>query len=98
MDEEEPEQVELTFREQSDGRKVARLPTGKVVLVELASLDQVKDGERWIVQLQHRDMFAVAKPLHRVQVTPAAPAVQTTIPRETLPRTLAPPPKPEPGR
>lgn len=35
---EEFDQAELDFREQADGRKVARLPTGKVVIIELGAL------------------------------------------------------------
>lgn len=43
----EEEEATLTFREQGDGRKVSRLPSGKVVLVHLDYLSQVKGGERW---------------------------------------------------
>lgn len=62
---EEPAEATLTFREQADGRKVARLPGGKVVLVTLAEIDRVKDGERWRVRLRHRDTFSIAEPLER---------------------------------
>ena len=65
------DQVKLTFHEQMDGRKVARLPTGKVVLVHFNALDKVKDGESWLVELDHRDLFAVAHPIERISV-PAA--------------------------
>lgn len=61
--EQEPAEAVLRFREQADGRKVARLPGGKVVLVEISALDRVGDGERWRVRLRHRDTFAIADPL-----------------------------------
>lgn len=57
----------LTFREQADGRKVGRLPGGKVVLLSLADVDRVSDGEQWRVRLQHRETFAIAYPLERTQ-------------------------------
>lgn len=65
------DQVTLEFREQTDGRKVARLPSGKVVLVHFHHLEQVRDGEQWLVELEHRDLYAVAVPIERM----AAPAV-----------------------
>lgn len=65
MSPEEILEAELTFREQADGRKVARLPGGKVVLVNLDDLEKVGDGERWRVRLRHRDTFAIADPIER---------------------------------
>src|SRR5688572_9262293 len=62
----EPFEATLTFREQTDGRKVGRLPGGKVVLIQLQYLDTVHDGERWRVRLSHRDTFALAYPLERI--------------------------------
>jgi uncharacterized LabA/DUF88 family protein len=56
----------LIFHEQADGRKVARLPGGKVVLIDLKALDRVGDGEAWFVRLKHRETFAVAEPVERV--------------------------------
>ncbi|HXH07781.1 MAG TPA: hypothetical protein VNI83_14450, partial [Vicinamibacterales bacterium] len=61
----EPLEAVLTFREQADGRKVSRLPGGKVVLVKLSELDRVSDGEQWRVRLYHRDTFAIAEPIER---------------------------------
>ncbi|HWP99447.1 MAG TPA: NYN domain-containing protein [Vicinamibacterales bacterium] len=57
----------LTFREQADGRKVSRLPGGKVVLLKLSELGRVADGEQWRVRLSHRDTFAIAEPIERVR-------------------------------
>ena len=79
------DQQTLTFREQMDGRKVARLPTGKVALVHYNSLDKVKDGESWLVQLEHRDLYAVAHPIERISAPAAthvamAPAVAVKLP------------------
>jgi uncharacterized LabA/DUF88 family protein len=72
------DQQTLTFREQMDGRKVSRLPTGKVVLVDLSSREKIKDGETWLVRLEHRELFAVAYPLDRIS---AGPLVQVQVPR-----------------
>lgn len=55
------------FHEQTDGRKVARLPGGKVVLVDLQQqVDRVREGEAWFVRLRHRESFAIAEPVERV--------------------------------
>jgi uncharacterized LabA/DUF88 family protein len=62
----EPQDATLVFHEQADGRKVARLPGGKVVLVDLKNVDRVGDGEAWYVKLRHRESFAVADPVERV--------------------------------
>jgi uncharacterized LabA/DUF88 family protein len=62
----EPQDATLVFHEQADGRKVARLPGGKVVLVDLKAVDRVGDGEAWYVKLRHRESFAVAEPVERV--------------------------------
>lgn len=72
-------EAELTFREQADGRKVARLPGGKVVLVNLDDLDKVGDGERWRVRLRHRETFAIADPIERCGPSDA-PAAGTEVP------------------
>ena len=62
----DPQDATLVFYEQADGRKVSRLPGGKVVLVDLAQVDRVRDGEPWFVKLRHRDTFAIADPVERV--------------------------------
>lgn len=67
------EQVELVFREQADGRKVARLPSGKIALVHYDGLEEVENGERWLVNLVHRETFAVAYPLHKTEDAPPQP-------------------------
>lgn len=61
------DQQTLVFHEQADGRKVSRLPEGKVVLIHFDHLDRVQDGETWLVQLEHRDTYAVATPLERLK-------------------------------
>lgn len=80
------DQQTLTFREQSDGRKVARLATGKVALIHFSSLDKVKDGETWLVQLDHRDLYAVAHPLERIgaPTTPSMPVKMPPKPATTV--------------
>ena len=80
---EEPAEATIVFREQSDGRRVGRLPGGKVVLLDLNWLDRVRDGEQWRVRLRHKDTFAIALPLERVSGTPTTlvpPAVVETRP------------------
>jgi uncharacterized LabA/DUF88 family protein len=62
----EPLDATLIFHEQADGRKVARLPGGKVVLVDMAQLDRVRDGEAWYVKLRHKETFAIALPVEKV--------------------------------
>lgn len=64
--ERDPPDATLVFHEQADGRKVARLPGGKVVLIDFAALDRVGDGEAWFVKLRHRESFAVADPVEKV--------------------------------
>ena len=100
--EEEPNEATLVFREQADGRKVARLPGGKVVLVEITELDRVQDGERWHVRLRHKDTFAIAEPLERVRelTNPVLPAALGEALARALPATRsapAPPPAPPPA-
>jgi uncharacterized LabA/DUF88 family protein len=57
----------LLFREQADGRKVARLPGGKVVLLHRDDLDRVRDGEWWNVKLVHRETYSIARPVERAR-------------------------------
>jgi uncharacterized LabA/DUF88 family protein len=66
------DEVALVFRQQEDGRKVSRLPGGKVVLLDLDAIDQVDDGHRWLVRLDHRETFAIAYPLDRLPDPPPA--------------------------
>src|SRR3990172_5472044 len=63
VDDDEPVEAVLTFHEQADGRKVARLPGGKVVLLDVHQMHRVADGERWSVRLRHKETFAIAEPL-----------------------------------
>lgn len=74
--EEEPAEATLLFREQLDGRKVSRLPGGKVVLVDFERIDTVQDGERWRVRLTHRETYAIAEPLEKLRdlTNPVIPA------------------------
>jgi uncharacterized LabA/DUF88 family protein len=62
----DPPDATLIFHEQADGRKVARLPGGKVVLIDLNELDLVRDGEPWYVKLRHKETFAIATPVEKV--------------------------------
>lgn len=90
----EPEEAAIVFREQSDGRRVGRLPGGKVVLLDLAAVDRVRDGEHWRVRLRHRETFAIAQPIERIGggtplvppavVTPAA-VEPPAVPRRDTP-------------
>lgn len=66
MAEQDPIDATLIFHEQADGRKVARLPGGKVVLIDLKSADRVRDGEAWFVRLRHNETFAIAEPVEKV--------------------------------
>ena len=65
--EDEPTEGTFLFREQADGRKVARLPGGKVVLLHRDDLERVKDGEWWNVKLFHRDTYTVARPIEKAR-------------------------------
>lgn len=62
----DPLDATLVFHEQSDGRKIGRLPGGKVVLVDQNHVARVRDGEAWFVRLRHRETFAIAEPVERV--------------------------------
>jgi uncharacterized LabA/DUF88 family protein len=95
--EDEPESATLLFREQADGRKVARLPGGKVVLVDLSDLDRVEDGERWHVKLRHRETFAIAEPIELIRevVNPVISAALGEALARSLPATREATPEPE---
>jgi len=91
------------FREQADGRKVARLPGGKVVLLHRDDIDRVKDGEWWNVRLVHRDTYSIARPLEKARPELTNPVLSTALgaafakvtkPGPTLPRTPSPDSKP----
>lgn len=92
------DQQALTFREQSDGRKVCRLPTGKIALVHYNYLDKVKDGETWLVQLEHQPLYAVAHPIERIAAAPVikveAPRPPPSTTKTTVIRAPETPPKP----
>jgi len=77
----DPADATLVFHEQADGRKVSRLPGGKVVLVDFSALDRVGDGEAWYVKLRHRETFAVADPVEKVtQATLESSGVRLSSP------------------
>lgn len=76
----EPDTAALIFREQADGRKVARLPSGKVVLIALDAAQKVRDGERWIVQLDHRETFAIGHPVESLGIEGVRPTMQASLP------------------
>ncbi|MFA5860188.1 MAG: NYN domain-containing protein [Candidatus Thermoplasmatota archaeon] len=83
---EESDVVTIQFHAQADGRKVSRLSGGKVVLVDLAFVDQVQDGDWWLVRLRHKETFAIAEPVEKRK---APPGVTLPVPPQTAP-TLAP--------
>ena len=69
----------LIFREQADGRRVARLPQGKVVLVAAAEAERVKNGEQWRVRLRQRDTFAIADLVERVLLPAINPVLSADL-------------------
>ncbi len=71
----------LIFREQADGRRVARLPQGKVVLVAAAEVDRVKNGDQWRVRLRQRDTFAIADLIERVALPVINPVLSADLAR-----------------
>lgn len=97
-EEDEPTEATLVFREQADGRKVARLPGGKVVLVAVAELERVRDGERWRVRLRHRDTFAIADPIERERPEMTNPVLQPGAVRVTPATHVLPASRPEPAQ
>jgi hypothetical protein len=56
----------LRFRAQADGRRVSRMPDGRVVLVRENLSRRVGDRERWVVRLVPCGSFMVAEPLERI--------------------------------
>ncbi len=72
------DQQTLTFYDQLDGRKVARMPSGKVALIHYDQLGKVFDGEQWLVQLEHHDTYAVAYPIERIERRQETPVVTIT--------------------
>lgn len=90
MSEAEEEVATLLFHQQADGRKVSRLPGGKVVLVDLSDIHRVSDGEWWLVRLRHKETFAIATPLEKV--TAPQPRPGSDAPPLSAPST------PPPGR
>jgi hypothetical protein len=68
----DPLDATLIFHEQADGRNVARLPGGKVVLIDLAQTDRVKEGEAWLVRLRHKGEKPAAEPVGSTASVPAA--------------------------
>lgn len=85
----EPPEATLVFREQADGRKVARLMGGKVVLLNLADIERVRDGECWRVKLRHREAFAIADPLEKVEGGEPEAATARPLSNPLLPPSLA---------
>jgi uncharacterized LabA/DUF88 family protein len=88
--EDEPDEAVLAFHEQADGRKVARLPGGKVVLLDIHQLGRVEAGERWRVRLRHRESFAIAEPIDLAR--------EPLLPNPVLPPTFQVPARVDAGR
>ncbi len=80
------EEWELVFTEQDDGRRVSRLPSGKVVLVDLSERDRVQAGEQWTVRVQHHEAYAIA---HLVEMITDSPDPETPPRRINGPEELA---------
>lgn len=89
MNDVEEEVATLLFHQQADGRKVSRLPGGKVVLVDLNDIHRVSDGEWWIVRLRHKETFAIASPLEKVNAPQAHPGAAVGAPAAPRPATAA---------
>lgn len=87
----EPLEATLQFHEQADGRRVARLPGGKVVLVHWEGIERVHDGEWWNVKLEHRDTYSIARLVERARselthpLLPAGFALTSTRPATVPP-------------
>jgi uncharacterized LabA/DUF88 family protein len=77
--ESEPAEATLSFHEQADGRKVARLFGGKVVLLRWEDIDKVKPGESWRVSLAYRDTCSIATLVERVKTNLANPVISSTL-------------------
>jgi uncharacterized LabA/DUF88 family protein len=90
-----PTEATLTFYEQGDGRKVARMPGGKVVLVKASEIDRVKHGHQWRVRLLPRDTFYIAEPLEQVPLPKINPVLSAEMAKLIVTRPSAPP---EPAR
>ncbi|HWG90137.1 MAG TPA: NYN domain-containing protein [Candidatus Thermoplasmatota archaeon] len=90
----DPQPALLRFRLQEDGRRVSRLPSGKVVLVSLEQMDEVHDGEWWWVELDDRDTFAIAHLLSKGEapVEEPAPAAAPGAPKAATSVTVKPAP------
>jgi uncharacterized LabA/DUF88 family protein len=93
----EPAEGVFEFREQADGRKVARLPGGKVVLINFDDIGRIRDGERWRVRLQHRDTYAIASPVERERPLLTNPVLGSTPLAGLLKSRPASPPAPVPA-
>ncbi len=96
----EPSEATLAFHEQADGRKVARLYGGKVVLVRWDDLDRVKDGEHWNVKLVHKETYAIATLVERARQELINPVLSSSLgallARSTGAAATTPPPQPSP--
>jgi uncharacterized LabA/DUF88 family protein len=82
----------LQFRLQEDGRRVARMPSGKVVLVNLRESERVQDGDWWKVRLEDHATYSVAHlvqkeaaPREPVGKPASAPMAQLVTPVPTQP-------------
>lgn len=86
------DEADLLFRIQGD-RRVAFLPHGKTVLVDVREKDKVGHGERWRVRLDHRPTVAIARPVERIALRERpAPEARRPVPKAVP----AAPKKPDP--
>lgn len=89
---EDPREATLIFYEQGDGRKVARLPGGKVVLIKYGDIDRVRHGQQWRVRLLSRDTFFVGEPIELVPLPKINPLLTEEQARAIVAKAAAAPP------
>jgi uncharacterized LabA/DUF88 family protein len=99
---ESPSEATLVFYEQGDGRKVARMPGGKVVLIKASEIDRVRNGHQWRVKLIDRETFFIGDPIEQVPLPKINPVLTPDMARSIVTRPLneaafQPPPAPVPA-
>lgn len=74
-----PTEATLIFYEQGDGRKVARMPGGKVVLIKASEIDRVRHGHQWRVRLIDRETFFIGEPIEQVPLPKINPVLTADV-------------------
>ena len=88
---ETPTEATLVFYEQGDGRKVARMPGGKVVLIKASEIDRVRHGHQWRVRLLDRETFFIAEPIEQVPLPKINPVLTADLAKLIQTKPAAPP-------